>query len=167
MQINQTPFLDQTKAETGCCPRFNTKEWDEKEFVFESKRFIKGGTLSFMHIPLNMSSMMKKNWGLVEDAGADSNEFIMLSYDPSPWRGEHYLSVTKEVPGAENVKLSGTFVAKVFEGPYKETNQWVAQMKEYIESRDMETKKLYFYYTTCPKCAKHFGENYVVGFAQV
>jgi len=25
----------------------------------------------------------------------------------------------------------------------------------------------FFYYTTCPKCAKHYGKNYVVAFAEV
>jgi hypothetical protein len=28
-------------------------------------------------------------------------------------------------------------------------------------------KKLYFSYTTCPACAKAYGKNYVVLFAQV
>jgi hypothetical protein len=28
------------------------------------------------------------------------------------------MTVTKEIPGAENVQLSGTFLSKVFDGPY-------------------------------------------------
>ncbi|MGE5758418.1 MAG: hydrolase [Sideroxydans sp.] len=28
-------------------------------------------------------------------------------------------------------------------------------------------RKLYFYYTTCPKCAKKYGKNYVVILAEV
>jgi hypothetical protein len=31
--------------------------------------------------------------------------------------------------------------------------------------RALET--LYFFYTTCPKCAKHYGKNYVVAVAKV
>ena len=30
-----------------------------------------------------------------------------------------------------------------------------------------KTKKIYFYYTTCPKCAKKYGHNYIVSFAEV
>jgi len=26
---------------------------------------------------------------------------------------------------------------------------------------------MYFFYTTCPTCAKHYGKNYVVGVAKV
>ncbi|MHC1707784.1 MAG: hydrolase [Bacteroidales bacterium] len=28
-------------------------------------------------------------------------------------------------------------------------------------------KKTYFYYTTCPKCAKAYGKNYVVSLVEV
>jgi hypothetical protein len=34
-----------------------------------------------------------------------------------------------------------------------------------ISEGDSET--LYFFYMTCPKCAKHYGKNYVVAVAKV
>jgi hypothetical protein len=34
-----------------------------------------------------------------------------------------------------------------------------------LRGRTLET--LYFFYTTCPKCAKHYGKNYVVGIAKL
>jgi hypothetical protein len=40
-------------------------------------------------------------------------------------------------------------------------------MKEYVENKEKSLKKLYFSYTTCPKCAKAYGKNYVVLFAQI
>jgi hypothetical protein len=40
-------------------------------------------------------------------------------------------------------------------------------MKAYVEAQGKELKKMYFYYTTCPKCAKEYGKNYVVILAQV
>jgi hypothetical protein len=40
-------------------------------------------------------------------------------------------------------------------------------MKAYVASRQKKLEKLYFFYTTCPKCAKHYGKNYVVLLAQV
>lgn len=40
-------------------------------------------------------------------------------------------------------------------------------MKDYVASKDKSLQKLYFFYTTCPKCAKHYGKNYVVLLAQV
>ena len=40
-------------------------------------------------------------------------------------------------------------------------------MNDFIKSKGKEAKKLYFFYTTCPKCAKVYGKNYTVLLAQV
>lgn len=105
----------------------------------------------------------------IEDSGASppKEEFLMLAYDPSPWKSELYMSVTKEVPGAENVKLSGSFLTKVYDGPYNAVPKWIKDMDAFVASRGKKVLKYYFYYTTCPKCAKKYGHNYCVAFAQV
>ncbi len=92
---------------------------------------------------------------------------MILSHDPSPWRAEHFFAVTKEIPGYEHVRLSGNFLAKVFEGPYKNMRNWHKELEEHVAGHNRKLKKTYFFYTTCPKCAKHWGKNYVVGFAEV
>jgi hypothetical protein len=63
--------------------------------------------------------------------------------------------------------ISGTFLTKVFEGPFKNVGKWMREMKEYVASKGKTLKKIYCCYTTCPKCAKAYGKNYVVLFAQV
>jgi hypothetical protein len=40
-------------------------------------------------------------------------------------------------------------------------------MTDYVRERGKTLKKLYFFYTTCPKCAKYYGKNYVVLLAQI
>jgi len=35
------------------------------------------------------------------------------------------------------------------------------------DDKDLACKTLYWYYTTCPKCAKKYGKNYVVPLDQV
>ncbi len=67
----------------------------------------------------------------------------------------------------QNVKLSGTFLTKVFEGPYQNAPKWLKEMEAYVAEQGKKAQKYYFYYTTCPKCAKKWGKNYVVIFAQV
>jgi hypothetical protein len=161
------PKCDLENSETGCCPRFDPSPWDEREFEFRDRLFVRDRTVNFLHIPLNMGAMVKRTWSKIQAAGAASDEFVILSTDPSPWRGEHYFSVSKEVPGADNVRLSGTYVTKVFEGPYRDAGKWVRETQSYVESQNKTLQKLYFFYTTCPKCAKHYGKNYVVAFAEV
>ena len=58
-------------------------------------------------------------------------------------------------------------LTKVFKGSYQNVGKWAMEMAEYVKGKGKEIKKLYFSYTTCPKCAKAYGKNYVVLFAQI
>lgn len=161
------PKLDMSTSTTGCCPVFQPKDWDDKIFVFQDKKFIKDHTVSFMHIPLNMSKAMNRLQQTASKAQAMTDEFVLLSDEVSPWHADHYYAVSKDVAGADNVSLSGEFYTKVYEGPYKDMQNWYKDLIKTIEDKGYELKKLYFYYTTCPKCAKEYNKNYVVGFAKI
>ena len=155
------------KNETGCCPRFNPEPWDEKEITFENKLFVKDHVTSFLYIPINFGKIMIRNIEKIHKVNAIAPEPVILADEKSMWSSDVYIAVTKEVPEAEMVKLSGTFLCKAFEGPYKDLHKWIKQMKGYVKLKAREMKKMYFYYTTCPKCAKVYGKNYVVLLAQV
>lgn len=155
------------QAETGCCPRFHPEPWDGKKITFEDKLFLKDRVRSFLHIPLNMGRVMVKNMARIQEADALAPEPLMLSDEKSLWGSDIYIAVNKEVPGAKMTRISGTYLTKVFEGPYSKTGQWVKEMKAYVESEGEELKDLYFFYTTCPACAKAYGKNYTVLLAAV
>ena len=158
-----------SKNETGCCAVPDIKNWDKKEVQFKNKKFIREYTKSFLYMPLNMKKVLNSIMSKVSNSKADvpENNWMLLSHDLSPWKAEQLASVSKKVAGADNIELSGTFLTQVFEGPYKNVKEWVKTMKKYTKSKGKEMKKLYFFYTTCPKCAKHYGKNYVIGLAQV
>jgi hypothetical protein len=40
-------------------------------------------------------------------------------------------------------------------------------MDDYVKSKGKTVEQLFYFYTTCPKCAKVYGKNYVVLFAKV
>ena len=156
---------------TQCCPKFDPEPWDEKEITWKDKLFVRDTMVQFMHMPLfgAFGKKFGRMWEKIEDAEAnpDINDFIMLATESSPWKGELYINVTKEVPNAENVKISGTFITKVFDGPYNDVPKWIKEMAQLVSHKGKTVKKYYFYYTTCPKCAKTYGHNYVVAFAEV
>jgi len=77
------------------------------------------------------------------------------------------LSVDKGIPGLENVTLSGKFFSKVYEGDFKETGNWYKDFESLVNSKGMSIKKWFMRYTTCPKCAKKYGRNYVVVIGRV
>ena len=167
MELNQLPTYDASDNPTGCCPRFKSEGWDKQELHFKDKLFVRATTRSFFHIPTNMGRVFSKTFDKIEKADAiDIEQSAILSYDLSPWKSEHYFAVTKEVPGLENVRLSGDYFTLVFEGPYKNTRYWYDKMKEYVKEKGFNPGRIFFYYTTCPGCAKHYGKNYVVGFGE-
>ena len=122
-----------------------------------------------MPLPRMVRRIVGRMWGKAQaaEAAPDMKDFLLLAYDPSPWKGEFYMSATREVPGAENVRLSGTFISKIFDGPYNRIPKYIKEMEQYLRGLGKESKKYYFYYTTCPKCAKKYGHNYIVAFSEV
>ncbi len=155
-------------SETGCCPRFAPESWDEKDMNWQGKRFIKDRVRTFFFMPLNFGSAMKRAFLRIDAAGAFTPAPpAVLSDHTSRWNMDLYIEVTKEVPGAENVQVSGHFLSKVFEGPYRNTGQWCREMSAWVTSRGHTIKREFMYYTTCPKCARHYGKNYVVIVAEV
>ena len=154
-------------SETGCCLRFNPEPWDEKEIIWQDKIFLKDRVRSFFHILLNFGRVMVRNTEKIAKADALAPEPVLLSDENSLWGADIYIAVSKEVPQAQMKKISGTLLTKVFEGPYKDAGKWARQMKEYVKSKGRDLKKLYFFYTTCPRCAKYYGKNYTVMVAEV
>ncbi|MDD5099111.1 MAG: hypothetical protein PHP35_02105, partial [Candidatus Colwellbacteria bacterium] len=73
----------------------------------------------------------------------------------------------KEVPNMETIRFTGKFISKVFDGPYNAVPKWIKEMDEYLSKAGLKAKKYFFYYTTCPKCSKKYGHNYVVSFAEI
>ena len=158
-------------SETQCCPRFDPEPWHDKEMKWENKLFVKDTVVQFMHKPLieAFGRAVAEMWKRIEDAGAnpDIKDFIMLATESSPSEGELYIHVTKEVPNAENVRLSGTYITKVFDGPYSAAPKWIEEMTGHASQKGKTVKRHYLYYTTCPKCARTYGHNYTVAFAEI
>lgn len=148
--------------ETGCCKRFVPAPWEDKEINFNEKLFVKDKVKSFFHIPLNYGKVMVRNMEKIERAGAKPEEALMLSDENSLWSTAIYIAVTKEVPDTEMVKISGHYLSKVFEGSYNNMGKWIKEMKAFVAGKGKQMKKLFFFYTTCPACAKAYGKNYVV-----
>ncbi len=168
METNALPPYDMSDNPTNCCPKFKQEGWDEQELCFKEKLFLKAKTRSIFHIPINMGSVYPKTFADIKEANAyNDDNFIVLSYDPSAWTGEHYFSVTKDVPGHEMVEIAGDFLTKVFERPYKNAPKWEREMEDFVKGKGRQVKKTYFFYTTCPKCAKTYGRNYVVAVSQI
>lgn len=156
-----------TSNDETCCPRFNPEPWDRKTVTWQGKRFVQDRVTSLFHLPLNYGAVMTRMDAAIRAAGAELDAPVMLTDENSLWGADVFVEAGKDVPGAAMATISGTFMCKVFEGPYSQLGRWVEEMKAWLRSEGKPFGKLYFYYTTCPKCAKKYGKNYVVLLAQI
>jgi hypothetical protein len=152
---------------TGCCPPFDPAPWQDGEVVWRERPFVKDHVHCLFHVPLSMGAHMTHNQRLIEAAKAKPEQPLMLCDESSPWGADLYISVSESVPGAQMTTLSGTFLTKVYEGPYRNAGKWTMDMQQYVASKHREIEKLYLAYTTCPSCAQAYGKNYVIAFAKV
>ena len=164
MKLAETNY---DNAETGCCAKLDVARWDEKEIVWQEKLFLRDHIRAFLHVPLNFGSVITRDNEVIEEAEAYPEDPLWLTDEVSPWGSDIYLAVDRDIPGKRIEKLSGTFLTKVFEGPYRHIGRWTREMEEYVGGEGHEVEKMYFYYSTCPKCAKQLGENHVVLLAKV
>jgi hypothetical protein len=54
----------------------------------------------------------------------------------------------------------------VYEGPFKDTAIWCKDFERLAKEKEFVINTWYMWYTTCPKCAKKYGKNYVVVLAR-
>ena len=171
--MDQEIKINPETGETGCCPKFDPAKWDEKEHIWNERPFIKESIPQIFHMPLIPSMIGTKITKLWDAANRDQkveenkNDTLILFYDPTPFKSEIYLSVTGEVSGVENVKLSGTYISKVYDGGYNAIPTFIKEMEQYLESIGKKAEKYYIHYAYCPKCAKAYGNNYMIFFAKV
>jgi hypothetical protein len=152
--------------ETGCCAPLDASRWDNQRVTWHDKPFVRGHVRSVMHVPLNLGAVMRRLHRAVEGAAAYPAEPLWLSDEVSPWGSDVYLAVEGDVPGRSVERLSGTFLTKVFEGPYRDAPKWLREMHEHARRQGESVEKVYFFYATCPSCAKRLGKNQVVLLAQ-
>jgi len=154
------------KNEKECCPKFNPRRWDEITLSWKGKQFIKESIPTLFHIPFPpmIGKKITKMCDLADNSKAmpkDKLDWLVLFRDPHPFRSELYMSVTKPVKDADNTKISGNFVAKVFDGPYNAIPKFIKEMSIYLDKKEKKAKDYYVHYAYCPKCSKKFGKNFI------
>lgn len=150
-----------------CCPEFIPAPWDDKIIEWNNRRFIKGKVRTMFFMPMNFGKVIRKLDEKIRNSGSSVEDWLCLSDHTSKWNMDIYLAVDKEIKGVENVMLTGKFYSRVYEGPFKDTGKWCDDFKKQAEAKGLKIKKWYMWYTTCPKCAKKYGKNYVVIISEI
>lgn len=164
MKLSDTTY---DNAQTGCCARLDPALWDGRRLEWKDKPFLRDHIRAFLHIPLNFGSVISRDHAAIEAAEAYAQEPICLSEEVSLWGSDVFVAIDRDVPNATIEKISGTFLTRIFQGPYRMVGKWAVEMEEYVRAQGHTLRRTLFYYATCPTCAKHYGANQVVIFAQI
>ena len=165
-----SPSEHQTHG-TECCPKFDPLPRDNITHRWENRLFLVDSIPQLFHFPYpgSVKKVITRLWKTAQEhsVAPEMKDFLLLSCDPSPWKAEFYLYVTKKAEGLATVALTGEYESKVFDGPFFKVPAYIREMEQHLAAKKKTPKKYYFYFTTCPKCAKKYGHNYIVAFAQV
>ena len=101
---------------------------------------------------LNFGQVMVRNMEKIQKAGASAKDVIVLSGEDSMWGSDLYIAVEKDFPGSEVLKISGIFLTKVFEGPYKDMGKWIREMNSFVTLKGKTAKKMYFFWLFAVSC---------------
>ncbi|MEY4580071.1 MAG: hypothetical protein RL701_4774 [Pseudomonadota bacterium] len=163
-----TPDTAQEAAlDAPCCPRFDSAKFKPGELEWRDEIFAKVHVKCFFHVPIIMAQQIMRASADIAAAGAEAATPLMLIDEISPWASDVYIRVSKPVSGLNMTTLPGTYMTRLFEGGYRQSQRWTNAMRQYVAERNRHMVKLYFAYGTCPRCAKIYRENYVVLYAQV
>ena len=166
---------DKEPDQCVCCSHTDVvSRFDEKEFIWNDRPFLKESTWCLFYMPLNFGGMVHRARSKLKAAKAlphDENDAFVLSDMKSKWIMHSFFNATTaDIPDADMVKLSGTYHTKVFEGSYQNMPEWCQEMNDYVyqkTGKQVLGDDMYCYYATCPKCYRKLGKNYVVFFAKV
>jgi len=155
------------KAENQCCSEFKPELWDEKTLNWNKKLFVKTNVCTLFYIPLNFGKKMTKLVKLYEQNNVQFTDEMCITKHISPWKMDLYLGADKALTGYESEEFTGNFFCKVFEGSFNDTGKWTKQFIQFLNENSMKYDDILYWYTTCPKCAKKYGKNYVVLIAKL
>ncbi len=163
--------MNDEAQEQECCPEFKPEKWDKKTLSWDNKKFIRDSVPTLFHIPFPpmIGKKITRMWTAVEESGSaapNKEDTLILFRDPSAFKSEIYISVERNVPAESNVVISGEFVSEVFDGGYNAIPKFIKSMDKYLSEGGKTAKDYYVHYAYCPKCAKKFGHNYMILFAQ-
>jgi hypothetical protein len=164
--------MENEKQNQECCPEFHPETWDKKTHMWDNRRFIKDSMPTLFHIPLPqmIGKKITRMWKSVEASGSaepNKEDTLVLFRDPSAFRSEIYISVVNEVAGENNVVISGNFISRTFDGDYNAVPKFIGIMNEYLAESGKKAVDYYIHYAYCPNCAKKYGHNYMILFAEI
>ena len=165
--MTKLPRFTQADVVSGCCPVFHPEVYDHQVFDFKDIDFISTKSKTFLHMPLNLGKVMTETQKAIDESEATlKDQYLILSKDTSAFQTSHLFAVSKAVKDYPRVKLTGEYEARVFDGQYQDVYKFKKILETEVNNNHKVIEDQWVFYTTCPKCAKVYGHNYMVFFTK-
>jgi hypothetical protein len=150
-----------------CCKILSPQEWDKKEIIWRDKPFYRDKYWSFLHVPLDFGRKIVRGLEKIKEAGLASEQMV-LSKGDGLWGGDMLIPISRNAERFETEVITGKFFTRLFEGHYGDMRKWISETKKWCKGKGFDVQEFIFWYATCPKCAKKYGDKVqVVVFAKV
>lgn len=141
-----------------CCKRLSPEEWDKKEIVWRDKPFFRSHYHAFFHVPINIGQKIIKGTAKVKEAGLLAENMVLVKND-GLFGADLLIPIAGKTNQFEIELITGKFLTRLFEGHYGDMRRWLKETKQYCQEKGFSPKEFIFFYATCPKCAKKYGDK--------
>ncbi len=149
------------------CPRLVREEWDRQIHQWDKKPFYALPYRSFFGWPTNLARQTAAAVDLLSRRGLLESIPINFAVNEQSFGGTLLISINRNVKDLETRAISGKFMSFFFEGKYTQRTDWIRQVYRYGRANNLNFHELYFWYATCPTCAKKQGYAQVVIFGKI
>lgn len=154
---------------SNCCPEVRKEDWEYVQHEW-NKYFLEGNVFQLFRMPLNYGSVLKKLAAAAKARNWDKHgNPLVLTQETGFFSMQMLLELFRPDPKADGVVFfSGSFISHYYEGPYSGLGKAVQELDDYVtKATGLPPKDYFFWYTTCPKCAKERGNPVTVIFARI
>lgn len=152
-----------------CCKDIDISKWRLKKLVWKRKPFYVVKYGSFFHIPIGIGKAMVKGMETVSKKYSTPYPELWLSKETGLFSAKMMFAVDNASTSDPDIEeLTGTFVTRGFQGPYKSMGNFIRVFIEQVRQKyGKKPSELYFWYANCPKCAKKQGGPKIVIFGRI
>lgn len=154
-----------------CCMEFDTVKYDNKTHRWKNKKFVKDSVFAFFTKPFGVDKKVAEMKTKIEEwrwiTRTRPENVLVLFNAANSFKWEIYISIDNYVDWMNYVELSWVYFSKVYDASFDTANKLMEDMEEYLKKKGKDAHNYYIHYAYCPDCAKHYGNNYTVLFAEI
>lgn len=141
-----------------CCDRLLPEEWDQKEIIWRDKPFYKSHYGAFLHVPLNIGKKIIRGMKNIQESGLMAENMVLVKND-TLWGADILIPIREKTDRFKTEVITGKFFTSLFEGHYGEMGHWLREVRKRCRAKGLNPSEYIFWYATCPKCAKKYGDK--------